>query len=80
MTARPLLVAGVLLLPLMATSHVAAHSLPTGPAINAIGRAQNVGASTPGTRRLASSKRSQGAPASRPARRKHPVNRSQDNG
>jgi hypothetical protein len=79
MTARPLLIAGMLLFPLMATSHVAAHSLPTGPAINAVDRARNADASTPGVTRMAKSERSQGAPASRPARKKHPASRSQDN-
>jgi hypothetical protein len=81
MTARPLLAAGALLLPLIAASHVAAQSLPPGSGINAISRAQRPGVPAPDGSRMSSKERPQGTVApSRPARRKHPVNRSQDNG
>ncbi|MBZ6074986.1 hypothetical protein [Microvirga puerhi] len=88
MTARVFLFAGILVVPMLAGSQVMAHSLPPGVAIDAIGRAQNAATlSGSGASTMSDAERakrmivsSQGAPAGKPARKKHPANRSQDNG
>ena len=93
MIARFLLIAGIAGGSLIAATLATAQSLPLGAAINAIGHAQRAGAtpSSSDTGRMSGSKRPKGAatpsrPVSpqpysdRPARRKHPVNISRDNG
>ena len=93
MIARFLLIAGIVGGCLTAATPAMAQSLPLAAAIGAIGDAQRAGAtpSSSVTGRKSGSERPKGAatpsrPVSpqpysdRPARRKHPVNISQDNG
>ena len=95
MLVRMLLMAGLAGGSLAAGSSAMAQSMPLGPVMNAIGRAQQAGTAPPsldpGTGRVSGSARAKGRampsrPVSsqpfsdKPARRKHPVNISRDNG
>jgi hypothetical protein len=93
MIARFFLIAGIAGGSLIAANPATAQSLPLGAAINAIGHAQRSGAapSSSDSGRMSGSGRPKGAAtpsrpvarqpySDRPARRKHPVNISQDNG